>query len=85
LFHAHGVVGCSKMSVSKDKDGLLFVGKSTDISKDGVAKVKKWKQKWLVICGSSLYYYNKKTVCDCFVALECALTVTIELRPSRSY
>ena len=47
------------MSVSKD--GLLSVGKTVDGGKDG-AKVKKWKQKWIVLCGSTLYYYNKKTV-----------------------
>jgi len=46
------------MSVSKD--GLLYVGKAVENGKDG-AKVKKWKQKWVVLCGSTLYYYNKKT------------------------
>jgi hypothetical protein len=27
-------------------------------------KVKGWKQRWFVLNGSSLYYYNKATVCD---------------------
>lgn len=48
------------------KDGLLLVGKAVEGSKDGL-KVKKWKQKWIVLCGSTVYYYNKKTVCLCSI------------------
>jgi hypothetical protein len=42
------------------KDGFLLVGKAVE-GKDGL-KVKKWKQKWIALCGSTVYYYNKKTV-----------------------
>lgn len=43
-----------------NKDGFLFMGKGRVASR-GVIKVKSWKQRWFALCGSSLFYYNKKT------------------------
>jgi len=43
-----------------EKDGFLFMGKGRVVSK-GAIKVKSWKQRWFVLRGGSLYYYNKKT------------------------
>lgn len=37
------------------------IGKEGFLSKSGEQKVKLWKQRWFVLVGGSLYYYNKKT------------------------